>query len=618
MNKYKLFNRQTSEERKQFFKDFCNEAKGLEVSNREAIEEMLSDKAFLAFVTYHANHDTELTTIVRKTLSQAMINCFEEGLDAGIDYLERLSSISVEAMNITLSDAITTPLGVAADRGGVESIEMFIKKGADINACDRSVGSLSALQMAAYNRIEALKELIEFGAIIDLQNVEGNTALLYASSNQSLEAVELLIAAGADINHKNAANKTALSLVCSSFFEDNNLESIPNLVKIALLLIKLGADIEDPKISEDLNEALDSLEPRAGEEDVIVNLNAADVNMEDLSERQLIFNLLNSLDAARASDSVLSGNEIIPVFHKEYNALFFERTSNAICKSLDFTQYKKLEKYCSEYGLDVTKILGAFVERLFDSWNNGLECRAEGLKSLDDSAINKILFTFKTQACERGINDYDSVIAALNPDFLPTLLIKDIRSLLNKSKEHLDSVESVIRGELEGISIMPASLVKKYIEGDQYYQTDEDTIIYYQHVHQSELEHIGDYLQKLTLPRLIKKIDQLDLLTIQGIVDSYEAMNDQGVILPVGIKKLMQEFVAYWDGSDCDETDVEEVSVALVSSAQSEDKGLKRLREDDDIPEQPNTKWAREENITICCDPTISEMDVIGEISDLA
>ena len=260
MIEYKVFKGQTPAEQKQFFCDFSKELEKCDEINREAVTKKLSDESFLAFVKHHADHDTILSESLRNALSKSMINCIDHMDGPDISYLELLSSISVSALNTTPKGELSNPLGYAANQRFVKTMEMFVRNGADLNACG-PLGSVSALQMAAScDKIHSLNKLIELGAIIDLQNAEGNTALLLASAFQASGAVELLIAAGADIHHQNKANETALSIVCLSYFNEGTYYDVEKLVEIALILMKFGADINHPDILEGLNDTLDSLE----------------------------------------------------------------------------------------------------------------------------------------------------------------------------------------------------------------------------------------------------------------------------------------------------------------------------------------------------------------------
>jgi ankyrin repeat protein len=80
---------------------------------------------------------------------------------------------------------------------------------------------------------EIVKVLIAAGANVDIVDLYGRTALIYASRHQgNLEAVKLLIAAGANVNHADDSGTTALMNAC-----------INGLIEIAKVLIAAGADI---------------------------------------------------------------------------------------------------------------------------------------------------------------------------------------------------------------------------------------------------------------------------------------------------------------------------------------------------------------------------------------
>jgi hypothetical protein len=68
-----------------------------------------------------------------------------------------------------------------------------------------------------------LNALIELGANINLQDINGDTALIIAVRNGSLDIVYDLIDAGADPNLKNNDGKTALDIAAD---EDQNQEEV--------------------------------------------------------------------------------------------------------------------------------------------------------------------------------------------------------------------------------------------------------------------------------------------------------------------------------------------------------------------------------------------------------
>ena len=74
----------------------------------------------------------------------------------------------------------------------------------------------NALWFACFsNSAEAVRLLLDNGADIDNQNVNGATALIYSASAGKTEIVELLLAAGADTSLKTLDDFTALDLAAN-------------------------------------------------------------------------------------------------------------------------------------------------------------------------------------------------------------------------------------------------------------------------------------------------------------------------------------------------------------------------------------------------------------------
>lgn len=93
-------------------------------------------------------------------------------------------------------------------------IELLLQAGLDPNISEKSeIVDYLPLGWAAYaNFIEAIQLLLTYGANIDGQDINGQTALHLAVEEKNLDAVELLVKNGADIQIKNQANETPYDL----------------------------------------------------------------------------------------------------------------------------------------------------------------------------------------------------------------------------------------------------------------------------------------------------------------------------------------------------------------------------------------------------------------------
>lgn len=92
-----------------------------------------------------------------------------------------------------------TPLMTAARKGQIEYLVELINHGAILDLVNNDGNS--AVWLACYsNNIYVLLALAQAGANLDIQNDNGASPLIYAASAGRLEMVQLLLQAGANIN----------------------------------------------------------------------------------------------------------------------------------------------------------------------------------------------------------------------------------------------------------------------------------------------------------------------------------------------------------------------------------------------------------------------------------
>ncbi|MCB9208381.1 MAG: ankyrin repeat domain-containing protein [Ignavibacteriales bacterium] len=92
----------------------------------------------------------------------------------------------------------------------LEAIKQHIKAGSDINVQENFLKSTPLITAAALDEPEAAKLLIDAGAKIDYQNMDGSTALITAAALGKTNTAKVLIDAGADLNIQNNEGSTAL------------------------------------------------------------------------------------------------------------------------------------------------------------------------------------------------------------------------------------------------------------------------------------------------------------------------------------------------------------------------------------------------------------------------
>lgn len=133
----------------------------------------------------------------------------------------------------------------ASITGNVSEINRLLDRGADIN--DKDIEGNTALMFASIysnntNNLEAIKLLLDRGADINAENNNGSTALMlaseYSNDSSSIDAVKLLLDNGAIINHKDNYGNTALMVASDSTNNTSSLETVE-------LLLDRGADINE-------------------------------------------------------------------------------------------------------------------------------------------------------------------------------------------------------------------------------------------------------------------------------------------------------------------------------------------------------------------------------------
>ena len=97
-------------------------------------------------------------------------------------------------------------------RGNTEQVRELLDAGADIDIQDK-FGRTALMLSAAYGRADTVKLLLDAGADIDRSNKYGWTALMQAAMWGHTGVMELLIQAGADVDIRDSDSRTAFDML---------------------------------------------------------------------------------------------------------------------------------------------------------------------------------------------------------------------------------------------------------------------------------------------------------------------------------------------------------------------------------------------------------------------
>ena len=149
-----------------------------------------------------------------------------------IDSVEQAIAAGAD-VNVKEPDQSMSGLMVAVMEENVEIITLLLENGVDVNVQNKN-GETALILASMFGYIEIVKLLLENGAVVDTKEALGMTALMVASGEGHLEIVKILLKNGADLNVKDNYNNTALMLASTrrhlEIVELLNKFSSPDLV----------------------------------------------------------------------------------------------------------------------------------------------------------------------------------------------------------------------------------------------------------------------------------------------------------------------------------------------------------------------------------------------------
>lgn len=148
---------------------------------------------------------------------------FDIARNGTLDEIEQLYTKNKNCIN-EINEYGFSPLILACYKGNSEVAKFIIEKKSNLDYVSDEGTALMAAVVKGKN--ELVKSLLENGANPNLTNLEGTTALMYASQFKNVELVKLLLQYKADKTIVNKEQKTAFEFAVFS-----NNDEIINLLK---------------------------------------------------------------------------------------------------------------------------------------------------------------------------------------------------------------------------------------------------------------------------------------------------------------------------------------------------------------------------------------------------
>ena len=106
------------------------------------------------------------------------------------------------------------PLATAAFQDHKECVSLLLKKGADVNRCNRR-NETALVRSITRRASESMELLIKAGADVNTTDLSGRTPLMYAASTSFVKCISLLLIFNAKINlrDKNGQNAIEVNIV---------------------------------------------------------------------------------------------------------------------------------------------------------------------------------------------------------------------------------------------------------------------------------------------------------------------------------------------------------------------------------------------------------------------
>jgi ankyrin repeat protein len=154
---------------------------------------------------------------INKTSCQEILDGFTVARNGTLVQAQQLLKQNPNGFNIINAEGFS-PLIIACYRGNVEVAKFLIELGCNIN--QKSNMGTPLMAAVVKGNAEIIQYLILKNADVNISDVNGTTALIYAVQFNNIDVVKILIKQNADKNHKDNQGKTAFEYAVFAGNED--------------------------------------------------------------------------------------------------------------------------------------------------------------------------------------------------------------------------------------------------------------------------------------------------------------------------------------------------------------------------------------------------------------
>ena len=201
------------EKKNEFFKAVTegDEAKVRELLKTDQLLATVTDEQGVSALLQAIYHDRNKVAEIL-IASGINLNIFEASAAGQTGRVRELLKASAKLANEFASDGFT-PLGLASFFGHLDTVELLLNSGAQINLPSKNFLKAVPLRSAAVaGHFEIAKLLIEHGADVNALGEGGETPLHEVAGVGRIEFAKLLLEHGAKINAKGETGKTPLTI----------------------------------------------------------------------------------------------------------------------------------------------------------------------------------------------------------------------------------------------------------------------------------------------------------------------------------------------------------------------------------------------------------------------